>query len=44
MTCSARVPTGLFNLDHVVVGRGIVVVVETKTRSEAEGGSGTRTR
>ena len=28
---------GLFNLDHVVVGRGIVVVVETKTRRKPKG-------
>ena len=29
--------TGPFNLDHVVVGNGIVVVVETKTRRKPKG-------
>lgn len=29
--------TGPFNLDHVVVGQGIVVVVETKTRRKPKG-------
>ncbi|MCW0221298.1 MAG: NERD domain-containing protein [Prosthecobacter sp.] len=28
---------GRFNLDHVVVGRGVVVVVETKTRRKLKG-------
>jgi hypothetical protein len=29
--------SGRFNLDHVVVGRGVVVVIETKTRRKPKG-------